>query len=234
MKQFKIILALVFLTGLSLAQDSLFVTINNDTVNIWNTGAYENCGFSVEMETIFSNDTITVIEHDTSNQYAYCNCNFDMCVSLTGLNPGNYHVDVFRTYDIIYDPDSLYYIGSTDFAYSGTSISLNEFYYQSDCYNITSIVESEEFPEKLILLENYPNPFNPVTTIRYSIPSPSFVNLTVFDILGKEIVTLVNTNKGRGAHVAQFDGSLLSSGIYFVKLRISENMTNTIKIILMK
>jgi len=230
----KILLALVLMIGGISAQDSIFVTIDNDTVNIWNTGAFENCGFLVEMETIFSNDTITVIEHDTSTQYAFCNCNFDMCVSLTGLSPGNYHVDFFRTYDLINDPDSLYYIGSTDFTYNGTSSSVNEFYYQSDCYDITSIEVPEEIPEDFVILENYPNPFNPSTTIRFTLDSHSDVNLTVYDVLGKEITTLIQDNIVKGVHEIGFDGSNVSSGIYFCKIRISGNLTKTIKILLMK
>lgn len=234
MKCLKILLALLSLTGFITAQDSVFVTINSDTVNIWNTGAYENCGFLVEMETIFSNDTITIIEHDTSCQYAYCNCNFDMYVSLTGLSPGSYHVDVFRTYDILYDPDSIYYIGSTNFIYYGTAGSLSEAYFQSECYNATSIAEPEEYPNNFLLLENFPNPFNPKTTIRYSITNPAFVNLTIYNVLGKEIINLVNENQERGAHVIQFDGSLLSSGVYFITLRMNTKLTKTIKTILIK
>ncbi len=234
MKQFKIILALVFLTGLSLAQDSVFVTINNDTIDIWNTGAFENCAFSVVFETTIANDTITIVEHDTMTNPVYCMCYFDLCASLTGLNPGNYHVDVFRKYEILYTPDSLYYIGSTDFTYNGTAAPLNEIYLQSECYNPQSITNQDFLPDNYLTIDNYPNPFNSKTTIRYSVPHPSFVNITVYDVLGKEIVTLVNNNQGKGTYVTYFDGSVFSSGIYFCKLRVSRNLSKTIKLILMK
>jgi len=228
------LLALVLMIGGISAQDSIFVTIDNDTVNIWNTGAFENCGFLVEMETIFSNDTITVVEHDTSTQYAFCNCNFDMCVSLTGLNSGNYHVVVFRTYDLINDPDSLYYIGSTDFSYNGTSTSLTKIYYQSDCYNISSIEGPEEIPEDFVMLENYPNPFNPNTILRFNLLSHSYVELTIYNILGKEVATLVNNKIAKGVHEIPFDGSSITSGIYFCRLKIDNKISRMIKIILMK
>jgi len=68
------------------------------------------------------------------------------------------------------------------------------------------------------LSQNYPNPFNPVTTIRYSIKEITKVKLKVYDILGKEIITLVNGEKPAGEYEIKFDGSNLSSGIYFYSI----------------
>lgn len=73
---------------------------------------------------------------------------------------------------------------------------------------------------KFELTQNYPNPFNPTTTIRFSLPE-SFagnVSLKIFDITGKEIATLINSNMSGGIHSATFDASKLSSGIYFYKI----------------
>ena len=69
--------------------------------------------------------------------------------------------------------------------------------------------------------QNYPNPFNPFTTIRYQLPISSDVTLKVYDVLGKEIVTLVNEEKSAGVYKAEFNTSKyrLSSGIYFCELR---------------
>ncbi|MFZ4590051.1 MAG: alpha/beta fold hydrolase [Ignavibacteria bacterium] len=75
-------------------------------------------------------------------------------------------------------------------------------------------------PTKFELTQNYPNPFNPTTTIRFSLPE-SFagnVSLKIFDITGKEVATLINSNMSSGVHTAAFDGSKLSSGIYFYKI----------------
>lgn len=75
------------------------------------------------------------------------------------------------------------------------------------------------------LYENYPNPFNPSTSIQYSIGAPvngtsrQFVTLKVYDVLGIEVATLVNEEKPVGIYEIQFDGSQLSSGIYFYKLQ---------------
>ena len=83
------------------------------------------------------------------------------------------------------------------------------------------------------LYQNYPNPFNPSTKIKYYIPQNSFVKITLHDILGSEIRTLVNENAQPGNYEILLDGSDLSSGMYFVRLS-SENIQRTLKISLIK
>jgi endonuclease I/DNA/RNA endonuclease YhcR with UshA esterase domain len=122
----------------------------------------------------------------------------------------------------------------------------------SDIKNV-SAVEDENIPSKFSLKQNYPNPFNPSTTIQFSIPSvivrqahydntdvtlrqaqsDILVTLKVYDILGKEVATLVNENKPAGNYEIKFDGSNLSSGIYFYKLQ-SGSFAETKKLLLLK
>ncbi len=83
------------------------------------------------------------------------------------------------------------------------------------------------------LSQNYPNPFNPSTRIQYSVSSSQNVTLKVFDVLGREVATLVNEQKSPGAYEVQLDGSKLSSGIYFYTLR-SGNFMETKKLTLLK
>lgn len=71
---------------------------------------------------------------------------------------------------------------------------------------------------------NYPNPFNPATVIRYSIPEGGNVSLKVYDILGREVAKLVNEFQEAGTHSVEFNGSALSSGIYFYELRSGNNV----------
>jgi len=74
------------------------------------------------------------------------------------------------------------------------------------------------------LSQNYPNPFNPVTTIQFSIPVENNVEVKVFDILGKEIATLVQERLRAGEYSVKFDGSKFSSGTYFMRLQSGENV----------
>ena len=70
-----------------------------------------------------------------------------------------------------------------------------------------------------MLHQNYPNPFNPTTTIKFELPKASQVNLTVSDILGREVSVLVNERRDAGVHEARFDGSSLASGVYFYRIQ---------------
>jgi hypothetical protein len=82
--------------------------------------------------------------------------------------------------------------------------------------------ENETIPDKLILRQNYPNPFNPTTTISYSISEPATISLKVYDILGKEVITLLNGYQTSGNYKIEFDASSLSSGLYFYKIKAGE------------
>jgi hypothetical protein len=72
------------------------------------------------------------------------------------------------------------------------------------------------------LNQNYPNPFNPTTNIKYQIPNNGFVIMKIYDILGKEVVTLINEKQIAGNYEIKFDGSNLPSGIYFYKLNVND------------
>ena len=98
---------------------------------------------------------------------------------------------------------------------------------------ITGIENISFIPTKFKLFQNYPNPFNPITTIRYQIPEASFISLKVFDVIGNEIATLVNEEKAVGNFEVNFDGTQLTSGIYFYQLK-SEGFLETKKMLLLK
>jgi len=78
--------------------------------------------------------------------------------------------------------------------------------------------QSDVIPEKFLLFQNYPNPFNPSTTINYQLHTNSYVTLKVYDILGREVVTIVNEKENTGSYSVKFDGSQFASGVYFYRL----------------
>jgi len=88
-------------------------------------------------------------------------------------------------------------------------------------------------PNSFSLRQNYPNPFNPSTRIAYELPKAGHVSLKVFDLLGREIATLVNEIQPVGSHSVTFNGSALASGIYFYRLQAGDFAT-TKKMVLLK
>ncbi|HEY6437878.1 MAG TPA: T9SS type A sorting domain-containing protein, partial [Ignavibacteriaceae bacterium] len=104
----------------------------------------------------------------------------------------------------------------------------------SGVFEYSDVIEIEVgTPTKFSLEQNYPNPFNPITTLPYSIKEKAVVTLKVFDILGKEVSTLVNEEKEAGYYNLKFNALSLSSGIYFYSLNAGD-FVSTKKMILLK
>ena len=89
------------------------------------------------------------------------------------------------------------------------------------------------YPAEFQLYQNYPNPFNPITTIEFQVPRAENVSLRVFDIIGREVKTLINEEKSLGTYKIRFNGKNLPSGVYFYRLEAG-NFASTKKLILMK
>ena len=98
---------------------------------------------------------------------------------------------------------------------------------------VEEIKTTSSIPDDYLLFQNYPNPFNPSTTIRWQIPKAGFVTLKIYDVLGKEITTLVDEYKPVGEYKIEFNGMDLSSGIYFYQLKTG-GFIQTKKMILIK
>jgi photosystem II stability/assembly factor-like uncharacterized protein len=82
-------------------------------------------------------------------------------------------------------------------------------------------------PTSFFLYQNFPNPFNPGTSIQYAIDSKQFVQLKVYDILGRAVATLVNQEQNAGRYKVNFNASFLSSGVYFYQLRVGDPTSNS-------
>lgn len=104
------------------------------------------------------------------------------------------------------------------------------YYYEPD---IVSVSNSNAVVNGFELKQNYPNPFNPSTKISFSIAKSSFVKLSVYDMIGREVSSLINENKPAGNYEINFDASALSGGIFFYKLQ-TEVFTETKKMTLSK
>jgi len=99
---------------------------------------------------------------------------------------------------------------------------------------ITSVNQiKNNIPDKFELYQNYPNPFNPSTTINYSVSNSGIVTIKIYDILGREVATLVNEEKMPGNYTVNFNGTNLSSGVYFYKME-TRSFIQTKKLLLLK
>lgn len=104
-----------------------------------------------------------------------------------------------------------------------------------EVYQITTGVEDEEpINTSFQLNQNYPNPFNPSTIIEYTVEKNSFIELKIYDALGKEIKTLLKSKKDAGFHKVNFDGSGLTSGVYFYRLSVDGILSKAKKMLYLK
>ncbi len=143
--------------------------------------------------------------------------------SLTGLTPGTYIVIVQR----------LGYETETRQVTLGT-INQDTVNFYLDTFNVIGIVNiNTNVPENFSLKQNYPNPFNPQTKIIFYLKRASFTKLKIFDILGREVKTLVNENLRAGGYKVSFNAESLPSGVYFYRLN-AEGFTETRKMVLVK
>lgn len=107
------------------------------------------------------------------------------------------------------------------------------FWYQH-INSLTRVKEIEAaIPKKFQLYQNFPNPFNPSTTIQFALPKKAKVLMTLYDILGREVTTLINEEREAGIHQVIFQANELSSGIYFYRIQ-ADQFHQTKKLILMK
>jgi hypothetical protein len=126
-------------------------------------------------------------------------------------------------------PDSGYHFIGWTGIYTGPE-NPHDLYFCGDCTETgffapgttQATVRINDTPPRFNLEQNYPDPFNPSTTIRYELPKASQVNLSVYDILGREVSVLVNEKKDAGIYEVRYEGSKLASGVYFYRLQAGD------------
>jgi hypothetical protein len=151
-------------------------------------------------------------------------------------------VQTFTDYDYLltstYSDDLLWYDVRAYYSTEGTysdpqwSAVYGEMSFSEQNEPIIALEISNELPTQYEI-NNYPNPFNPTTTINYQLPENGFVTIKVFDILGKEVALLVNENKSAGYYEVNFNGSKLTSGVYIYTIQVN-GITQSKKMLLTK
>jgi hypothetical protein len=181
----------------------------------------------------------------TENKGSVWNCNNDTTGYIFTVNPpGDRRFDLSSgSGDLTVNPGDTQRIVMCQLIARGTS-NLNsvtklkqfsdvaiEFYNSNFTIGINQI--STEIPMKFSLSQNYPNPFNSITNVKFSMLNAGDVKIVVYDIQGREVQTLVNERLQPGIYEAKFDGSSLSSGVYFYRM-VTEGFSETKRMLLIK
>ncbi len=147
---------------------------------------------------------------------------------LTAQNKLAFTVDTIYVDDSTSNGHKYYYCITTEDIHGNQSTPTPEL-----SETVTGVVVTTMVPKTIGLSQNYPNPFNPTTVISYQLPVNSLVTLKVYDILGREVSTLVNTKQNAGYYSATFNGANLPSGVYFYRLQAGTYIS-TKKLLLLK
>ncbi len=161
--------------------------------------------------------TFDVVTYDIYNLDKYANLSY--LVDCSGIESGEYFM---RLTTIINEDVNLYI----------SDIQRDDIVLEK-AHLLTRNFKGESIPVTYSLEQNFPNPFNPSTTIRYQLPQDGMVTLKVYDILGSEVATLVNEQKAAGRYEVNFDATRLASGVYIYKLT-SGTYVNSKKMLLVK
>ena len=148
--------------------------------------------------------------------------------------PGGNKV-VFLSYDPIAlnsDPDGDH---GDNYIWWGYDEANHPFYVATTLFGIETSVEqtSDQTPAEFKLTQNYPNPFNPSTIIKFAIPQSEFVTMKVYDVLGREVSTIVNQSLTAGSYEVNFDASNLAAGMYIYQIKAG-NFVSAKKMMLLK
>ena len=155
-----------------------------------------------------SNDVAGELVDASGTVVAFNNGTSSNPFTLTAPGPGSY--TVFAGY-------------AGPLRWDSTSVSIS----------VTDVGENHSNPTEYRLYDNYPNPFNPSTTIRYSLPEAAFTSIKIYDVVGNEVAVAVNEMKTAGTHQVTYNATSLSSGVYYYTIQAG-SFKETRKMILMK
>ena len=166
------------------------------------------------------------------------NCDLSMdCVDLTGIDFGLCTMAL----GIGWVNDNCETVSGCDWVADSVDYTAAFFNSMDDCIEACFLASNDEInqlPHAFNLYNNYPNPFNPVTTLRYDLPEDALVNITIYDIMGRIVRTLINSQQNAGFKSIQWNatndaGSPLSAGLYLYKIQ-ADNFVQTRKMVLLK
>lgn len=232
-----------FVTGLRDSYSNCWMRTDTITGSLYKYDSANSCSFYdheilLDSFSIAKNDTVQNCSlpfkcTDTSNTNVFNQFNVKRKVfyySSGYPNGWTYNKTFAKEFGLIYYQR---FSGDITFSYTLKGCQINGIIY-GDTTSVGVDNESSFITKNFTLFQNYPNPFNPETIINYKLGIRSFVSLKVYNALGLEVETLVNGNKPAGSYEIEFDGSDLSSGLYFYSLSVDGNIIDTKSMVLLK
>jgi hypothetical protein len=156
-----------------------------------------------------------------STNFMFPDYNLFNYVKIIETDPAGYFSTGVRSVDgILSGTNQIHF---TTYNLTNKTITGNKFYDQKSLTSVANDAKKEKYPDHFTLYPNYPNPFNPTTTIRFDLPQSAHVRLSIYDLLGQETAVLIDENRTGGSHEVQWDGRnarhiLVPSGMYFFRL----------------
>jgi predicted acyl esterase len=220
---------LIFNTS-TLAQD--IVITNTPTINLDYSSNANICQFNFQIYEVNSTKAKLVTRVNYTDRSYIANTR--RIVSIPGLShshkfkAGNKIRVIITNLDTA--PDDVPFLATNPHVLPVMKNGISQIFLNSNCYlnfpvtsgGISFVANTADgVPENYSLHQNYPNPFNPLTRINYDLPENGKVKLTIYNILGREIETLVNEYKTAGRYIVEFNGSTFASGIYFYRIQVN-------------
>ena len=218
--------------------NTIQVKTYSPTLNQYETKGSSQFTLIYDMPIWLSPDTLKLLENDILiidlDTLIIDDNNAGLFISVSQSSEQNINIVIDSLSHIAIFTPFLNYNGTEGFIFTATDlngVSLN------DTIMVT-VLPLIEIPVKYAFHQNYPNPFNPVTTLRYDIPENSHVNITIYDMLGRQVKTLINQTQDTGYRSVIWDatndyGKLVSAGIYLYQIQAGEYM-QTKKMVLLK
>ena len=191
-------------------------TISFGNVNV---GAYKDTTVII---TNSGNDTLKILNIVSSRS------TFTARPTALSIAPGQSFADTLRFTPITVGADSAFVVIQSNSGSSPDTVKVS-----GNANPITNVEQITGIPKVFALNQNYPNPFNPSTTISFSLPRSGFTILKIFDLLGRDVETIVSEELAAGTYTRQWNASKISSGIYFYRLQ-SGSFITTKKLLLLK
>jgi len=163
---------------------------------------------------------IVVFSYNTNDYHGDANAVLGSLLGEDAVNPGTYHATVVNK-------------GYVKASVNGVLIGSGALYNVGEAGQTIDAPANNEIPSSYAVYQNYPNPFNPETSIKYDLPEENDVAITVFDLTGKQVATLVNTHQAAGVHIAVWNARLMPSGVYLYRIKAG-TFSDTRRMLLLK